>query len=423
MLAILATACPALQQLQVSGQMTREVLAAFGSSCKRLSSLRIMSGLSTDTIEKLHLIMPQLTHCHLSIPDDWLSQPNRHSFRPVGPCCKSLSSCTTLTHLDIAIGACTLSCSDWSALPPALIELKCALQTFSFDGEQPAAVACLQPLSKLQNLVCHCTRSGKRSPAILVAALRLAPSLQNLILSNVWKRAQQGDGELTWIPMSCQLSTIPDLVSLHSRISAGLKVTYTPNGVHGFQGINISLFDDNYYDTAIQNIENVFSGSEEEEEEQESDVITIDKYVKISKFLAHLPPLPSFTHLTLSVLCLQEPFSWTAAKIPQAFPELTSLVLKFFISNQIESLAALGACTGLQHLTLEFSVLAPALMAPLCQHLTSLKELRLHECRHAPLQLIQTYLCDADRASLQHKLQQQGSEVKVFVKGRYVERR
>lgn len=169
------------------------------------------------------------------------------------------------------------------------------------------------------------------------------------------------------------------------------------------------------------NFEQNFSGSEEEEEEQERGVKTID-HVKVSEFLAHLPPLPSFAHLTLSASRLQDPISWTAAKISQAFLKLTSLVLEFFISNQIESLAVLGACTGLQQLTLKFCVLAPALLAPLCQHLTSLKELRLHECRHAPLPKIPTYLCDADRASLQHKLRQQGSEVNVFVTGLRVER-
>lgn len=68
LLSVLALVCPRLQQLQVSPNVDRQLLAAFGTSCSELTCLRVLFGTQSEAFEQLHVSMPNISHCYLEAP-------------------------------------------------------------------------------------------------------------------------------------------------------------------------------------------------------------------------------------------------------------------------------------------------------------------------------------------------------------------
>lgn len=71
LLSPLVLACPALKQLRLTGDVGNGVLGALGKHCSTLWCLEVMEGVSFDTLEDVHLVMPGSTNCELDeLPRD-----------------------------------------------------------------------------------------------------------------------------------------------------------------------------------------------------------------------------------------------------------------------------------------------------------------------------------------------------------------
>lgn len=369
----LAQKCPAVRKLIIVGDIGRPMLKAVGASCCNLSSLEL-TGVSASAVQQLHLIMPHLTHCCLPSPTA-TAMPLDGNKAPA--CCRGILSCITLTHLDI--GLYTLTSKLWKALPFALQELTCCL-----TRKPPSSLRILPNLRRLK-LQCHMVNQVNLCDA--VAVIRVAPQLEGLELC--------GEGEASLESSSCIVphlsvpvftsnpgSRVSDLVLLHQRVAAGLKVHSTLRGGGSFQGVLLSLLDDT-----------LETGDED-----------------AGGFVASFPPFPAFTGLMLEEFKRGD-VSTASKALGAAFPNLTTLVIDLFSSTEQDEvielenrqLVNLGGCLVLQHLCLEYVKVTPIQLAMLCPRLPFLRSLHLKQCSDfTPVEgeLLQSMLrdwgCDVD---------------------------
>lgn len=117
MMSPLAQVCPDLQHLQVTGNFTPSLVAAFGEACSKLVQLRVMHGGSDQALSDLHQILPSLSHCTV----DPTAVDFDSGFRVARLC--TLLSCTSLTDLDV--NYCTLLNEMLQALPLVMTRLQC----------------------------------------------------------------------------------------------------------------------------------------------------------------------------------------------------------------------------------------------------------------------------------------------------------
>lgn len=383
LLSLLAVACPSLHQLQIAGDYKRGMLASFGTSCANLSCLKVLTNISDDTLEALHHIMPHLTHCCCQLPElddeSAFSTFNATSLPDAGPCCLSLLSCTSLTHLDL--GCCGLTTEMWYALPLGLRQLRCSL-----SSNPPAR---LKTLANLKLFDCYCDDAMEVDLSIVVALLCAAPQLSGLHLSG-WGHDAQGEvrGPVrhTCVGVSCPLNDILELFLLHDRILAGLSVSCTlPCGKH-FQGVILSFW--NIEDSVV------------EEEELHGQ--------RVSGYLATLPAFPAFTRLEFWCPCSKSSKLPITPTIASVFPNLTFLLVNLDKSFTNDDLVDLGACTSLQHLAFNGARVTPVALAMLCTRLVALKTLRLTSCVGAGIPI-------TDGKELEHVLRAWGSKVEISV--------
>lgn len=131
MLLPLASACPLIQRLAVTGRMGPSFLQAFGTLCPQLTSLRAsLTNLAPSTLALLSTLLPNLTSlCMLpSRPyyhnmirffyGDDTRQPADHVLSNAAACI-ALKSCPQLQHFDTAFYDMTEEV--WAALPPGLV--------------------------------------------------------------------------------------------------------------------------------------------------------------------------------------------------------------------------------------------------------------------------------------------------------------
>lgn len=343
-LSLLACACPSLTKLEVSGSFSRAMLAAFGGWCSKLSCL-VMTDLtdrSNEVLHQLHLILPELTHC--SLPSLPVTSQKTDSYAQ--PCCKSLLSCASLTHLDL--GTRTLTPHMWSSLPLGLRRLKCAL-----DDEAPAAV---HTPNNLQHLDVCCDEYDCVDLRSILAALWVVPQLKTLTLCGTGEPSKGRLVPRIYVP--CMIDDDPDrthiqaLVYLHELVVAGLHVASSLNGEEILEGVTLSMGD----------------GSDCDEDEGVGD------------FLACLPPFPAFHGLVLDDTEDLDSEGISLQGIAAIFPNLTSFTMTTGAIH-IEDLEQLGALKALQHLALstEAALPAPGYMDALCSRLPCLKMLCLHQ--------------------------------------------
>ncbi|MEW5319448.1 MAG: hypothetical protein WDW38_010599 [Sanguina aurantia] len=216
-LVVLAT--PSLQQLKVTGFVSRALLASFGASCTKLCNLEVSGG-PTKLWQDLHSIMPGVTE--LGVRE--FHRPYSHvSKRAIASCLSQLSS-TVLTHLNL--GPFTPTLSMWNALPNRLKQLHCTL-----DGGIPDDVRVLDSLTHLTYL--RTTRLGmpihranRFALRTLADILRLAPQLKSVTLvGEVDSAAPTPD--IPHVMAECTRFTFKNLLLLHERVLAGLVVTST----------------------------------------------------------------------------------------------------------------------------------------------------------------------------------------------------
>lgn len=367
----LAASIPALQQLQVAGNISRDLLASFGASCSRLHILRVLDGLPSKSLVDLHLILPHLTHCAL-IPETSTPE-NDDDFPETSPCIMSLFSCTALTDVDV--GPSSLSPDMWHALPPGLRRLQC-----SFIDKQPAN---LSPLTSLASLTCHCQSVNSTGPSIrhLVPILRVAPNLKAVTF--LCEDSMLGDYSALWMGARCVPSTLLNLVYLDERALAGLTITSILQGAER-KGINVRLWASSEVSPDLH-------------ERQD---------ISVSEFLAQLPHLHGITGLLLSSDFPHASDHLITAQTAVGFPNLDTLEVDIPLAINSTTLAHLGPCSALQHLTFHGALVCPASLALLCARMAALKSLDMTECEG---------FTNAAGASLQEQLHVWGFGVTVTV--------
>lgn len=341
LLGLMACACPALHELNVSGNISRDVLAAFGSSCQSLSCLTLthLTERSSTTLQQLHMLLPQLTCCRL------LEQPITFGTADLcaQACCEALLLCTSLTHLDV--GSCILTAETWSALPFGLVRLKCTLgRESSKEVNKP---------NSLHHLDVCCDARGCVDLRSLIAALCVAPQLQRLTLC---REAHAGpDHIMPRIYVPCMIDGAPlrqieMLMHLHNLVVAGLQVSSSLRVRDSFEGVTLSL------------------GAGPDSDENRS----------VGEFLARLPPFPAFAGLVLNDRV--DPYSehLSLKGIATTFPNLTLFVVSTK-NIQIADMEELGGLKLLKKLVLASTESLPDAdhLDQLCTSLACLKELCL----------------------------------------------
>lgn len=320
------------------------MLAAFGGWCSKLSCLELtdLTDRSSEALHQLHVILPQLTHC--SLPSLPVTSEATDSYAQ--PCCMSLLSCTSLTHLDLGTG--TLPPHMWSALPSGLRRLKCAL-----DYAPPADV---NTPNNLQHLEICCDEYDCVDLRSILAALWVVPQLKTLTLCGTGEPSKGRLMPRIYVP--CIIEDEPDgsqaqaLLYLHELVAAGLHVTSSLNGKEAFEGVTLSI----------------------------GDGLDCDEDEGVGDFLACLPPFPAFHGLVLDDTEDLESEGISLQGIAATFPNLTSFTMSTG-AIQIGDLEQLGGLKALQNLALatEEALPAPGYMDALCSHLPCLKMLCLYQ--------------------------------------------
>lgn len=389
LLSLLAPMCPALQQLQVKGDVSRGLLVAFGESCRNLFSLKLVTGVSSDNLQ-LNLIMPRLTHCCYraahgddtpeSYPDG-AYEYYRNSQDLVEPCCLALLSNTSLTHIDF--GFITLRDEMWHALPPGLQSLRCALSDNMYTP--PADLVMME---KLQQLELCCSNGVKVDLGHLVQILSVAPAVRILHMTG-WdpdirgNMSHSGDPH-TFIEVCITRDSISDLHFLHDRVLAGLAVTSATLEGEIVAGVSLNLISTRKF------------GAVEEQ---------------FFSFMENLPPFPEVSGL--QVRCIENTrgeYPSITKLIASTFPSLTCLRIGDRHIKDVD-LVHLRVLAGLKFLSLPAAQLTTTALGFLCSRLDSLGVLHL-------TQDTKGFFVE-DGKALQRTLQEWGSHVEVLVRWGY----
>lgn len=336
LLSLLAPACPALQHLQLTGDVGRGLLAALGACSSKLTSLEVMHGVSSEALQQLHLLLPSLTHCRVEgTPTSWRNSHTR-------PCCLSLLSCISLTSLDV--GSCSLTLEMWHALPESLRELGCSLPKEPLVG--------LRLLKSLHLFRYCCNFTGNLVHVnCLVPVLREAPNLECLVMSN-GKDNNHGSNLVFQFYSPCASSSIPDLVYLHDRILSGLAVTSTLHGVQRkHSGVTLEFW--------------MYEGN-------------MGEYPSMAEYLAALPHFPAFKGVNLDGGMQGLSMESLMQGVKAVFPNLEVLGLAKAIRNR--DLTHLNLFTALQYLTLGGAQVSLVALSILCTQMPQIKVLCLNWC-------------------------------------------
>lgn len=203
-----ANICTKVKKLKVIGSVGAPLLAAFGASCKHLTSLETVD-VPSENMERLGELLPRVTSTRMvlfapeNLEKDRCEGADEEDqvkwFLPV------ISSCQTLTSLDT--GHEFLSEDAWLALPSSLRKLHIVTHCETEDLEESGLPTGLQ----LPNLQEFHTYSQHMPLCLLAGVLRVAPLLRAVCVNAV--------------ETSCCVDMIPDLVLLSQRLSSSLVIT------------------------------------------------------------------------------------------------------------------------------------------------------------------------------------------------------
>lgn len=327
LLSTLGPACPALQKLHVDGNVARELLAAFGVHCNKLSCLEVVNVAKSETFHQLHLILPGLTHFKLGTIGDLLD--------PIElDLSTALLTCKTLIGLDVSW--CELRLDSVFELPPGLTELKCSL------GYKPPIPSFLHmgALKKLTMYLDSLYNNIKLST--LAGLLNAAPRLQHIVL--LARKEASPDEYGPSIRLTCLPASIANLRTFHACIDAGLEFAFEAVWSHEVISWNLELKD-------LQ-----------------------------PGFLESLPPLPYFASIILKG-GPSKPSSVNILRgIHTAFPTVSNLALTDLHKFRDSQLSDLAACTALKSLTLCGLDITPLGLTMVCSRLPSMKSLAMYAC-------------------------------------------
>lgn len=209
LLAPIASACPLVQTLKLTGSIQKTAMAAFGATFKHLTSLEVVSMPDSD-LELLSECFPQVTSTRITVFADWDDVPDKPDYYEAG-----ITSCKTLTCLDVASSS--MGADLWQALPHSLRELHmgtflaCGDEYGDYTGEVGEELGSTIPAGlQLPNLREVHFQSNHMPLCLLADLLRAAPQLQSLALRDVL--------------VPCSAEQIPNLVFLHEYLATRVLV-------------------------------------------------------------------------------------------------------------------------------------------------------------------------------------------------------
>lgn len=261
----LAKACPRVQKLKVTGGVGPILLAAFGTSSQDLNCLKT-EDIPFRTAERLGELLPRVTSTTIVVDNH--ENPDEYI--------NAVHSCSTLVSLDLSSR--NVSEGIWAALPPSLRTLYAAGFEFGHGGFSSAV--------RLPNLRTASSIDQTIELCAVAALLRAAPGLEELVIGDIW------------VPR--KLDQIPDLVFVDKQLATGrvkmrewsdARITYG-------NGVMLSLRAMRFgWDFPVQLPDPLFAAS--------------------------LPVLENFSSLEVQTVDQA-----LLASLAQAFPRLTSLVLR-----------------------------------------------------------------------------------------------
>lgn len=213
----LAMACPAVEQLHVAGSVGRSVLAALSTSCK-LTSLEIGScDVPIASLERLHLLLPRLSHLKLLPPSRVFGrfderQPRFDPFYVyqgyANHVLRACYDCQLLTDLDapwVMEGGTSL---------PVRLQHACLAGADSYHGN-PNPPPQTGRNAELQALTLHCERSTTFD-SVLARVLEASPLLTSLRLVTATECAR---------PLTCMVLLTSCVIALQERTQQGLTIS------------------------------------------------------------------------------------------------------------------------------------------------------------------------------------------------------
>lgn len=276
----LASACPRLQKLKVTGDVGVPLLTAFGSACGSLTFLETFN-VPAETLERLGELIPRVRSTEIALFWDDLFNYEEEDAENPEEFLLAISSCSTLTSLNIGVR--DLTQDVWLALPPSIEKLHageyCISDALETQQQQPPKQPRLPNLRKVVSI-------HENIPLCSVANLLSAsPGLQELAIGDVW--------------VPCNVSSIPHLVVVNERLGhADLTVRDSyMRGDSGWpkDGMLLSLID-------------------------------VEDETPTSLFVSKLPVLEHFKSMQLQTM--EEPL---LTGLATAFPRLDTLLVCSFV--------------------------------------------------------------------------------------------
>lgn len=305
-LAPIASACPLVHTLKLTGSIRKTAMAACGAAFKHLTSLEVVSMPDSD-LELLSECFPQVTSTRITVFADWNDVPDKPDYYEAG-----ITSCKTLTCLDVGSGS--MGEDLWQALPHSLRELH--MGTFlargeeygDYDGENGEELGSTIPAGlQLPSLRAVHFESEHMPLCLLADLLRAAPQLQSLALRDVL--------------VPCSAEQIPNLVFLHEYLATrGLVVgeNAEPRYRPGKPGPGLMLHFETFEGTSSS--------------EFLSSLPVFERFGRVSLDVAEQPQLADLARVfpALRTLSIHSPSVWLAASAFSSlvvFPSLQILDL------------------------------------------------------------------------------------------------
>lgn len=217
-LAPLAAACPAVEQLHVAGSVGRSVLAALGTSCKHLTALEVGNcDVPIASLQRLHLLLPCLSHLTL-LPSTRVfgrydeRQPRCDPYDVYQSYANEVlhasRDCPGITDLDAAWVV-----EGGTSLPSSLQRARLAAANSHHGNPNPPPSP--KPNPELRALTLHCEK-GRTFSSVVARAVGSAPLLSSLCLVKPTSEMRA---------LSCLVEPASNIILLQERSQQGITIS------------------------------------------------------------------------------------------------------------------------------------------------------------------------------------------------------
>lgn len=337
----LASACPCLEHLTISGRFAPSLLEAFGSRCPQLCSLHASLELfSVSTLKQLPALLPCLSSLGMLQTAAAIEARKQNCTHRAdnatsnAAACIALRACPNLLSFDTT--AIDMTADVWAAIPAGL--LSCTTGARGVWSRIPTDPPQWQQHAGLHSLTLTAGSVALHELAIFLAA---APNLSFLLVAS----------DTLGVPIRCRDGPLiaEQLCMVDARIQAGLLIATrdSPEGATRQSRLKLEF--------------------------------NVERGDLMAEFLSASEPLPSFTKMRFHSSTEHTPGDLT--DFSYVFPSLQEVD---FMNIDFEEghVEALGACTALR--SVEFSVCEGVTCAGLqevCSASTSLRQLSCYGCK------------------------------------------